>query len=242
MKKVLIVLAVLALLPVAGAQADSVTFARTGLGVYGFNGVYNHGTVSHSYGYYAGQLLLTGVDAYENQTVAGYCLDFFDYLYSPETMTERPITQYPGLPGNAPPNAVVGAGPKIGYLMEHYYKVAALDATGVTAGALQMAIWEVAFENGPTVGYGLGSGWFQITANSNTAAASAITMADGWLLPSVWPANPTGNAIWLDVIDTYPTQSGGQDYTVPVPEPTSMLLLGTVLIGLAGTVRRRMRK
>jgi len=224
MKKLIIILAVLALMPVAAAQAAPVYFMGTGYGQNVSTHLYNGSSWINRTGF-VGQLELSWTNSTVNEFI-GYCLTLNLTLLNPQDVTVRALSELPDPVGN-PPYAVANAGDRIAWLLNNISVTSSLQGA-----ALQVAIWEVLYD--PFGSYNLSS----VSPGNFWAEGAAATQAADYLR---WMGSSMSEAIWLD--SGYMSAQRGQDYGVSsVPEPGSMLMLGTGLIGLGMVVRRKARK
>jgi hypothetical protein len=102
--------------------------------------------------------------------------------------------------------------------------------------ALSLAIWDSLYDNDFSVTGGTG---FYATSLSN---ASYATTANAWLDQLEQRMNegtPLPQAGWLRTVDGANNRS--QDFIAPVPEPGSIMLMGSGLASLLG-FRRRLRQ
>lgn len=169
----------------------------------------------------AGEFKLTGT----NLTTGGsasfmtYCVDILHALTVPGTFTVAPLsTLFSGAKATNINKLLANTSP----------------ATADQSAAVQMAMWEIVFETGPTlnVNSGANQGAFWMTGGTSGAAR---TLANSYLATlSSWNVSTTHTARLL-----YSRTNQSQVYLAAVPEPGTwaMMVFGFMLVG--STLRRR---
>jgi hypothetical protein len=182
--------------------------------------------------------------------VSMMCIDFEREIFQPETWTATLVNITAPNAGDVPP-----------FTTNQLDILAVLDSeiTAATPGTqavsdLQFAAWEVTastadkttgpyaagFTAAATADYNaavtaVGAG----TAFGATGTAGAITYSDySYFDPTTWPSGDGDPQRFL----TYTGSGSPVPHTSPVPEPSSLMLLGTGVLGIASVARRRFLK
>jgi PEP-CTERM motif len=200
---------------------DSSYFAGTGV-------LHAPGTLADGLNVYLGAVKITG----DLGTFWSYCVDLQHYdLAGANEVTVASMSDWDNKASPAPVVNTLGGG-AASWLYNQY----GATAVGGTQAALQLAIWNVLYDNDASVSTTGGGFWMSVTqSNASYAAAADAMLADYFS-----KGKPVANDIWLRT-----TNVGGnyaQDFIAPVPEPATLLLLGTGIAGMFGVRGRRRRE
>jgi hypothetical protein len=168
-----------------------------------------------------------------NETINGvftpsFCIDVAHDVYVGEQFTDYSYAALADAPDT--PAGPMGAPTAIAIekLWAKYFAAAQADTSGVTAAALQVAIWET--EGGGQV-LGNGSPGYTVT-ESDGAGVSALVATMLGALPSL-----TAEADLVAIVSP-----DGQSYVVAVPEATTVIAAAFLLLPLGASTLRILRR
>ncbi len=159
-----------------------------------------------------------------------FCIDFFEW--APNKTYEYDVQSVASVF-----NAQIEA--DLYELWDKYFDDAKNDS--IIAAAMQVAIWEVTsslYYGDTDYSVETGDGGFYLNNDNNGVQSLAQTYLDG--LNDPWQLSGSFSLIALTNVG----QPGKQDYLVsaPVPEPSTMLLMGAGLLGTLAYRRKKLNK